>query len=301
MPTPPPPSGVIVPIVTPFTRNGTVDWPSYGKLIEHVVTGGVDAVFVLGTTGEGPSLGAAERRSLVKYTCEKVGRRCPVYVGVIDTSLSESLRLAEFSRTCGADAAAIVPSPYFPVGVREQIAFFRAFVDGSDLPVLLYNIPQMTKTAIAPEAFDALVDDPRIVGLKDSSGNRVYFRRLQHIASRRPDFAMLTGSEELLAESVLTGASGGVTGGANFFPELYRRLFIASRDRDFAALEPLQKRVMELSCKLYSYGNGGYTVAGVKALLNAKGLCEPWVLPPLLPANAELTEIARELLEAVRN
>ena len=132
-----PPTGVIVPIVTPFTKSGAIDWPACERLLEHVISGGVDAVFVLGTTGEGPSLGFEEKRALVRFTCEKTRKRVPVYVGVMDTSLAESLRLTEFSHACGADAAVIVPSPYFPAGVKEQIAFFREFVEGSRLPVIL--------------------------------------------------------------------------------------------------------------------------------------------------------------------
>ncbi len=297
MSTPDSPKGVIVPIITPFTSTGAIDWPSYEQVLEHVIEGGVDAIFVLGTTGEGTSLGNEEKRALVKFTCEKAAKRCQIYVGVMDNSLIESIRLTEFSAACGADATVIVPSPYFPAGVKEQIAFFREFVDASKLPVILYNIPQMTKTALAPEVFDALLDDPRIIGLKDSSGNMVYFRRLQHIARRRRGFAMLIGSEELLAESVLLGAAGGVTGGANVFPELLRDLYRAAVNRDFNVIESLQNRLMNVSCKLYSYGNGGYIIAGIKAMLKAKGLCESNVLRPLLPADAGLAKIARELLE----
>lgn len=290
------PRGVIVPIVTPFTDEGCIDWPAYERVLEHVVTGGVDAVFVLGTTGEGTSLSHEEKRALVKQTCGQVRKRCHVYVGVMDTSLGESLHLSEVSRTCGADAVVIVPSPYFPAGVREQIAFFTQFTERAGLPVILYNIPQMTKTALAPEAFEALLDDPRIVGLKDSSGNQVYFRRLQHVARRRAGFAMLIGSEELLAESVLTGAAGGVVGGANVCPQLYKLLFEAATRRDLTEVSRLQTRVMDLSCRLYAYGNGGYIIAGIKAMLREKGLCGLHVLLPLLPAESRLIEVARELV-----
>jgi len=253
-------------------------------------------VFALGTTGEGPSLGTEEKRAVVRATCERVAGRCPVYVGVMDNSLAESIRLSAYARECGADAAVITPSPYFPAGVREQIAFFREFVAASELPVILYNIPQMTKTALAPEVFEALLNDPRIIGVKDSSGNFVYFRRLQHIARRRPGFSMLIGSEELLADAVLLGANGGVTGGANVYPELCREVYLAARNRNFEGLEAARPRLMEFSCRLYSYSNGSYIIAAIKAMLNVKGLCEPWVLPPLQPADASLAKAARELM-----
>ncbi len=291
------PSGIIVPIITPFHQDGSIDWPAYERVVAHVIAGGVDAIFVLGTTGEGPSLTAAEQRDVVKATQARVAGRCAVYVGVTDTSLAESLRMAEHARDCGADAAVIAPAPYFPATPAGQIGYFSAFVEKSALPVILYNIPQMTKVGIDLGAFNALVDNKKILGVKDSSGNMVYFQRLQHIARRRPDFSMLIGAEELLAESVLMGAHGGVTGGANLFPELYRDLFAAAKARDFDTLNRLQARLMTLSCRLYAFSGGGYIIQGIKAALAARGFCQPWVQPPMLPADAALKSTVDELVK----
>ncbi len=291
------PSGIIVPVITPFNQDGSIDWPAFGRVVSHVIAGGADAIFALGTTGEGPSLSAAEQRDLVKATQAHVAGRCAVYVGVTNTSLADSLRMAEHARDCGADAAVIAPAPYFPATPAGQIEYFSAFVERSALPVILYNIPQMTKVNIDLGAFDALVDNRKIIGMKDSSGNMVYFQRLLHIARRRPDFSMLIGAEELLAESVLMGAHGGVTGGANLFPELYRDLFAAAKARDFEAINRLQARLMTLSCKLYTFSGGGYIIQGIKAALAARGLCQPWMQPPMLPADAALNATVAGLVK----
>jgi 4-hydroxy-tetrahydrodipicolinate synthase len=285
------PSGIIVPIITPFNRDGSIDWPAYERVVDHVIGGGVDAIFVLGATGEGPSLGTEEQRELIKATQKHVAGRCAVYVGVTDTSLTESLHMAGHACECGADAAVIAPAPYFPATPAGQIQYFSAFVEKSALPVILYNIPQMTKVNIDLGAFDALIDNRKIIGVKDSSGNMVYFQRLLHLARRRPDFSMLIGAEELLAESVLMGAHGGVTGGANLFPELYRDLFAAAKARDFSALDRLQARLMTLSCKLYAFSGGGYIIQGIKAALAAKGICQPWMQPPMLAAEDTLNAV----------
>jgi 4-hydroxy-tetrahydrodipicolinate synthase len=274
-------------------RLGGIDWPACAQVLDHVIHGGVDAVFVLGTTGEGPSLSPEEKREIVQRTCEQAAGRCPVYVGVTDASLLESLRLTDFSRSVGAVATVIAPPPYFPANTEEQVAYFESFARDSSLPVVLYNIPQMTKTAISLEAFDALLDHPKIVGIKDSSGQMVYFRRLQFHASRRPDLALLIGADELLAEAVLLGAHGGVTGGANLAPALFKQLYLAAVRHDLAAVTSLQKVVMGLSCQLYSREGGGRIIQGIKAGLAQAGLCGPWVAKPLLAAGPALTEFAR--------
>lgn len=293
------PRGVIVPVVTPFDEAGDLDLPAYERLLRHVIAGGVDALFAVGTTGEGPSLSADEQRMLVRHTCEHAGS-LPVYVGVTHASDRETLRLIDFARECGATAAVAAPPPYFPAGVREQVAYFETLANASSLPVILYNIPQLTKTAISLEAFNELVDHPCFLGIKDSSGQMTYFRRLQHVAARRDDFSLLIGADELMAEAVLLGADGGVTGGANLAPDLFSRLFRAALARDLDAVLVLQREVMELSCKLYAGGGGGYVIQGIKAVLHRRGICRPEVRLPLLTAGGVLGEAVQAADELLR-
>lgn len=292
------PRGVIVPLVTPFTKDSALDEPALRRLVDHVIKGGVDAIFLLGTTGEGPGLSREKQEDLVWKACARVAQRVPVYVGVTDTSLEESLRLTDVAAEAKATAAVIAPSPYFPSSASDQVAFFSAFADRSALPVILYNIPQMTKSPIHLEAFKALISHPRIVGFKDSSGNMVYFRRLQFLARERKEFSVLMGAEELLAESVLLGASGGVTGGANCFPELYQQIFAFAKRGDLSGIIPLQDQLMSLSCGMYAHESGGYIIQGLKVILKEMGICDPWVLPPLQPAGELLAEIARSMVSA---
>jgi len=292
------PKGVIVPLVTPLDDAGALDLVANERLLTHVLGGGVDALFTIGTTGEGPSLAADEQRALIRHTCEHAAG-CPVYVGVTHASDRETFRLIDFARDYGATAAVVAPPPYFTAGTREQVDYFTAVADHSSLPVILYNIPQLTKTAISLEAFRDLLDHPRFLGIKDSSGLMVYFRRLQHAAARRKGFSLLIGADELLAEAVLLGADGGVTGGANLAPRLFTRLYQAARDRDLETVLRLQREVMELSCTLYAADNGGYVIQGIKAVLHRRGVCKPAVRRPLLAANRQMREaaaIAEELI-----
>jgi 4-hydroxy-tetrahydrodipicolinate synthase len=289
----PRPQGVIVPVVTPLTKSGQLDATAYRRIIDHVIGGGVHAIFALGTTGEGPSLSRSDQADVLQRTGEFVAGRCPIYVGVTDTCVASSLALADLAAQQGASAIVAAPPPYFPAGTREQCTYFTTLAERSHLPLILYNIPQMTKTALTLEAFAELLGHPRIIGVKDSSGLMVYFRRLQHLAARRPDFSVLVGADELLAEAVLLGAHGGVTGGANLAPAMFTALYRAAAGGDLVEMKRLQGRVMQLSCQLYATEGGSYIIHGIKAALAAKGFCELHVAVPLLLANSRVQDAAR--------
>lgn len=295
------PHGVIVPVVTPFTGEKTLDEPALDRVLNHVIEGGVHGIFLLGTTGEGPSLPLKMQERVIRKAMQTIVDRVPVYVAVTDTSLENSITLAEVSASAGATAAVLAPSPYFPANTSAQVDYFNEFASRSPLPLLLYNIPQMTKTAIDLTAFRALVENPKIIGIKDSSGLMVYFHRLQHIARIRTDFSLLMGAEELTAESILSGADGVVTGGANCFPKLYRQMFDHARAGNLEALRPLQERLMSLSCEMYAHDGGGYIIPGIKAILHQMRICEPWVLPPLCEADQRLTAIAQQMRHSLAN
>lgn len=158
-----------------------------------------------------------------------VAGRVPVLVGVTDTSLEESLRLAHKAAECGAAAVVAAPPYYFAPSQTELTMYYKALADALPLPLCLYNMPVHVKVSLEPATVKELAGHPNIIGLKDSSSNMVYFQTLLYELSDRPDFALFMGPEQLTAESVMLGAAGGVNGGANVFPELYVALYEAAR------------------------------------------------------------------------
>lgn len=214
--------GIIPPMVTPLTARDRLDVAGLERLVERLVTGGVAGLFALGTTGEAPSLSYRLRRELIEHTCRFVRGRIPVLVGITDTSLVESATLACHAADCGADAVVTSAPFYFPAGQPELREFIEQLLPELPLPLMLYNTPALTKTSFSGEVVSWALDQEKIVGLKDSSGDLVYFRRMRRLAAAaRPDWSFLVGSEELLAESVLLGGHGGINGGANLHPALY--------------------------------------------------------------------------------
>ena len=293
--------GIVPPLVTPLTDEGLLDRPAFERLIEHVLAGGVNGLFVLGTTGEGPALPYAVRTSVVEAACEVVGKRVPVLVGVSDTSLGESIEMADVAAQAGADAVVYAPPSYFPLLPSDLDAAARRLANESPLPVLLYNIPSLTGTAFAVDTVGALTSEPNIVGLKDSSGDLDYFRRVLPVCRRRSDWSVLIGAESLLATATGLGADGGVCGGANIFPELFVDLFIAAEARDQYRLNALQQQVERLS-RLYELSrcDGIAVIQGVKAALSVMGLCSAKLCPPYPALRAAECRAVASVVEQVR-
>lgn len=283
-----PVKGVIVPLVTPLAARDRLDSDGLERLIEHVVAGGVHGVFLLGTTGEAPSLTDRLKRELIQTSASLVRRRVPLMVGITDTSLVDSLELAAFAAEQGADAVVAAPPPYFPINQTDLTRSMRELADDSPLPLYLYNMPSHSKVVFEFDTVEQLAAHPNIAGIKDSSGDMLAFNQFLQLAESRPDFTVLMGPEELLAESVLMGGRGGVCGGANLHPRLYVELYEAAVSGDLNLVHRLQHRVLRLAGRLYTIGEppSGY-VPGLKCALAALGLCEETPASPLQPLSEE--------------
>ena len=246
--------GIIPPMVTPLVDNNTLDRGGTVRLVEHMIAGGVHGIFILGTTGEAQSLAYHLRYELTELVCSTVAGRVPVLVGVTDTSLEESLRLAHKAAECGAAAVVAAPPYYFAPSQPELTMYYKALADALPLPLCLYNMPVHVKVSLEPATVKELAGHPNIIGLKDSSSNMVYFQTLLYELSDRSDFALFMGPEQLTAESVMLGAAGGVNGGANVFPELYVALYEAAAANDLERVKALQHHVMAVAASLYTIG-----------------------------------------------
>jgi len=139
--------GIVPPMITPLSARDELDVAGLERLIEHILSGGVSGLFVLGTTGEGPSLGYRLRRDLVQRTCRQVNGRVPVLVGITDTAFIESVNLARWAADVGADAVVLAPPYYLPEGQPELQEYLDHIVAELPLPMFLYNMPSLTKVS----------------------------------------------------------------------------------------------------------------------------------------------------------
>lgn len=272
--------GIIPPLVTPLSDRDTLDQGGLERLIEHVITGGVGGIFILGTTGEAPSLSYALRRELIERVCSMVAGRVPVLVGITDTAFVESVSLAKVAADGGADALVVTTPYYFPAGQTELTEYIEHLVPELPLPLMLYNMPALTKVWFEIDTLRSLVDHENIIGVKDSSGDLEYFGELVRLREERPDWTFFIGPEHLLAEAVRIGGDGGVNGGANVFPRLFVETFEAAKAGSEIALTECQTAIDSWQ---RAYDIGKYASRHIKATkcaLSLLGICDDFMAEP---------------------
>lgn len=291
--------GIIPPMITPLRNRDTLDVAGLERLLEHIIGGGVNGLFILGTSGEAPGLSYRLRRELVERVCRQVRGRLPVLVGITDTSFVEALAMAAHAAAAGAKAVVTAAPFYLPTAQPELIDYVERLVRELPLPLYLYNMPQLTKVHFEPETLHRLTHLERILGVKDSSGDLAYFDQLIALKRERPDWSVLVGPEHLLAESTRRGGDGGVNGGANFHPRLFVDLFAAVQRGDHALVEQLQKQVLQLG-QIYSVGrHASAVIKGMKCSCALLGLCEDHMTEPfdrfLEPERAKVRAVLASL------
>ncbi len=285
-------------MATPLLKRERLDHAGCDRLLDRMLSAGVSGVFILGTTGEAPSLSYRLRGELIDHVCAAVRGRVPVLVGVTDTSAAETVLLAERAANAGAAAVVLAPPFYFGLTQPELLGYFERVVPALPLPVYLYNIPSLTRTEIAPSTVRAAAAIEQIAGFKDSSGDLQYFQRVVEAVADRPDFAVFCGPEELLADAMKLGARGGVTGGANLFPQLYVEMYRAVRRKDTKRIEQLQNIIDTISRGIYRRTEAPSSyLRGMKCALSALGLCRNVLAEPYQPFDGpDAAAIAEEVL-----
>ncbi len=274
--------GIVPPMVTPLKARDELDVAGLERLLEHVLGGGGAGLFVLGTTGEAASLGYRLRYELVQRVCEQVAGRVPVLIGITDTAFVESVRLAVHAADAGAQAV-VLSSPYYHTVAQPELwEYLQHIVPELPLPVFLYNMPSLTKVPFALDTVRRAMDLPQVVGIKDSSGDMGYLHQVGRLVTERPEWSLLVGPEDLLAEAVLlAGAHGGVNGGANLVPRLYVELYEAAARRDLARVTELQARVVRIVGTVYAVGHhGSAIIKGLKCALSLLGICDDFMAEP---------------------
>ena len=284
-------------MVTPLRSSNVLDEPGLQRLIEHLLIGGVDGIFILGTTGEGPALSYRLRRELVERTCLQVAKRVPVLVCITDTAVVESIELARTAADLGADAVVAAPPYYWQSNPSELDRYYECLANEQPLPLMLYNMPGLTKTVIPLETVRRSMEQPNVIGLKDSSGNLGYLHQILHLRGSRTDWPVFVGDEETLAYAVLAGAQGGVNGGANMFPRLYAEFFKAATNRDFAKMGELQNLVIRVSDIYRINSSASAGIKGIKTVLSLLGICEDVSAEPVKRFEGQERESINTLLQ----
>lgn len=294
---PTPLTGVVPPVCTPLTPDREVDTASLVRLVDHLVAGGVDGLFVLGSTSEVAYLTDRQRALVLDTVVRHVGGQLPVLAGAIDMTTPRVLDHVRALGAGGADAV-VVTAPFYTRTHPAEIArHFRLVARGSEVPVLAYDLPMAVHTKLTPELVLELAAEGVLAGLKDSSGDEGGFRRV--LIGRRsgpPAFSVLTGSEVMVDAALAMGADGVVPGLGNVDPEGYVRLYRACRSGDWTLARTEQERLCGLFGMVTAGGQdrmGGSSSAlgAFKAALRLRGVIDcPATAEPQIPLSTEDVE-----------
>ncbi|MFS8197062.1 dihydrodipicolinate synthase family protein [Streptomyces sp. CWNU-52B] len=293
---PAPLTGVVPPVCTPLTPDREVDVPSLTRLVDHLLEGGVDALFVLGSSSEAAYLTDRHRRLVVETVVGHVAGGVPVLAGAIDMTTPRVLDHVRYVTEAGADAV-VVTAPFYTRTHPAEIArHFRLVAARSPVPVLAYDLPVAVHSKLSPELVLELAADGTLAGLKDSSGDEGGFRSVVTGARADPavsGFSVLTGSELVVDAALAMGADGAVPGLANVDPAGYARLYRLCREGDWERARGEQERLCSLfgTVRAGDAGRAGGSSAALgafKAALHLRGVIAcPATAEPQVPLSAE--------------
>ena len=286
-----------MPMVTPVTAAGKLDKPATERLIDHLVAGGVDGIFVLGTTGEGAAVPARDRRRLVELTVARVRRRTLVYAGTGDPHPNG----VAFGNECLRAGADVVVSR-LPIShpPEDVMSWYRKLLDQSEGPLVIYNMPMTTKVSVPLAVVEELIGHPRLAGIKDSENDPARLEELVRRFGGRDDFSVFIGVGAWMERGLRLGAAGIVPSVGNLIPGICRQLCLASEEADWNAAKNYHSR-MSAASALYQKGRTlDESLAVLKAAMACRGLCALHVLPPLKPLTKPQLEKLRGEMERLQ-
>lgn len=286
--------GLGIALITPFTKEGAVDYNSLRRILDYQLAGGIDFLCILATTGETPCLTADEKKKIKDLVIEKVHGSIPILMGCGGNNTSEIVKILKTEDFTGIDGILSV-CPYYNKPSQEGLyQHFRTISEATDLPVVLYNVPGRVGVNMTAETTLRLANDcPNIVAIKEASGN---FTQIDDIIKNKPaDFDVISGDDGITFPLITLGAVGVISVIGNALPHEFGRMVRLALHGDYQNALSIHHKFTELFKLLFVDGNP----AGVKAMMNSMGLIENELRLPLVPARlttfGEISAIVKEL------
>ena len=282
--------GSMVALVTPMFPDGQLDFDAYRKLIDWHIAEGTDAIVVVGTSGESPTVDMDEHAELINIAVSHAAGRIPIIAGVGGNSTTEAIELAKHAQQVGADAGLSVV-PYYNKPTQEGLyQHFKTIVEAVDLPTLLYNVPGRTVADMSVETTLRLAQVPGIIGVKEATGD---IARLGKLLRDKPDnFIVLSGDDATAAALILLGGHGNISVTANVAPRLMHELCAAALAGDLPTVRRINGVLADLNDKLFIEANP----IPVKWALAKMGLIQVGYRLPMTPLSQQYHDMLRQLL-----
>jgi dihydrodipicolinate synthase/N-acetylneuraminate lyase len=240
-------AGIFTPNLVPIGDDGDINEPELRRYIDWLIAKGVHGLYPNGSTGEFVRFSVEQRRRIARIVCEQAGGRVPVLAGAAEANVGETLKACETYLSYGARAVAIVSPFYYRLSPEGVFAYFKQVADRSPIDVTLYNIPLFASPIDVPTIRRLAEECPRIIGIKDSSGDIANMSRMINaVRPIRPDFTFLTGWEAALVPMLVMGCDGGTHATSGVVPEVMRRLFDLVRAGSVADAVELQLKLLPL-------------------------------------------------------
>jgi len=286
--------GVFPAATTQMNEDQSLDLDGTARHIEALIASGVSGLVMLGSLGENQALDPDEKRQVMALAVEAVGGRVPVLSGVAENSTSAACRYAREMERLGADGLMVLPAMVYRADPRETAAHFRAVARATDLPIMVYNNPVAYAVDVSPEMFAELAEVENLVAIKESSADT---RRLTDLVNTVGDrYALFTGVDDLVLESVLLGAVGWVAGVGLAFPCENQRLWDLATGGAWEVARELYRWYMPL----LHLDIGPHFVQKIKLAIQEAGLGTEWVRAPRLPlAGPERDETLAVIRQAI--
>jgi dihydrodipicolinate synthase/N-acetylneuraminate lyase len=287
-------NGVIVPMVTPVTKDRKLDEAAVIKIAGFLANNGV-SLLVLGTTGESPSVTTEESIRLVKLAAETVAGRVKIYAGICGNCVEENIANAKAYIQAGADVIVSILPYYYPLTSVQMFGYFKTLAERINFPTMVYNIPSTTKMSIPIEVVEELSKVKHICGFKDSERDQARMEQCVNLFKDRENFSYFPGYAAISAKALKLGADGLVPSTGNFVPGMFRDMYEYSMAEHWQEVERLQKET-DIVAKIYQSGRTlGNSLQALKVMMSVQGLCKPYALPPLTDlATAEQEKIVTE-------
>jgi len=272
--------GTGVAIVTPFKNDSSIDFAALGRMVNHVIAGGVNYIVVMGTTGESATLTKDEKKAIIAYVVEVTDNRVPLVVGIGGNSTQEVINCVRHTNLNGVDGILSVAPYYNKPNQRGLFQHFKAIATSCPIPVIIYNVPGRTCSNISSDTCIELATEcENIVAVKEASGD---ISQIMRIIKNKPDsFNVISGDDMMTIPIIAAGGSGVISVLANAFPAATSELVSNALKNNYKTAREIQFRFLEMTELLFIDGNP----SGVKAMLNIMNLCQNNLRLPLVPVN----------------
>jgi 4-hydroxy-tetrahydrodipicolinate synthase len=288
-------TGTGVAIVTPLRNDGSIDFKSLGKLLEHIIKGGVVYIVALGTTGESVTLSKDEKKAVVNFVTDTVSGRIPVVVGIGGNNTHEILDTINHTDFSGVDAILSVVPYYNKPSQQGLFLHFKAIATDSPVPVILYNVPGRTSSNLSAETTLKLANEFKsIVAIKEASGN---FAQIMQIIKQKPkDFQLISGDDLLALPIIAIGGAGVISVMANAYPKELSEMVNNALKGDLTKASSLHYKLLDLINALFEEGNP----CGIKALLEILKITQNNVRLPLAQVSDNLYGKIEQLSKKIK-